>query len=142
MRSPCVLSPRSHPASAPRGLACYPRHRFPGALDTPLQGYPMSTTRRDFIKQAAMLSAAGMLGGLPDVIRRAQAIEPAKGSTFLDAKHVVVLMQENRSFDHAFGPLRGVRGFNDPRAIRLHDGVPVWAQPDSSGRRFLPHRLD
>src|SRR4051812_795741 len=101
-----------------------------------------TTTRRDFIKQAAALSAIGAMGGLPDAIRRAQAIEPAKGSTFLDAKHVVILMQENRSFDHAFGSLRGVRGFNDPRAIRLPDGLPVWAQPDPQGRRFLPHHLD
>src|SRR3954468_24658351 len=102
----------------------------------------MPSSRRDFIKQAALLSATGVLGGFSDVIRRAQAIEPAKGSSFLDAKHVVILMQENRSFDHAFGSLRGVRGFNDPRAIRLDDGTPVWAQPDGAGHRFLPHRLD
>jgi phospholipase C len=82
------------------------------------------------------------MGGFTDAIRRARAIEPAKGTTFLDAKHVVVLMQENRSFDHAFGTLRGVRGFNDPRAIRLHDGSPVWAQPGPDGKRFLPFRLD
>ena len=102
----------------------------------------MPVTRRDFIKQATLLSAAGAMGGFAEAIRRAQAIEPAKGTTFRDAKHVVVLMQENRSFDHAFGTLRGVRGFNDPRAIRLHDGTPVWAQPGRDGRRFLPFRLD
>ena len=102
----------------------------------------MPVTRRDFIKQAALLSAAGAMGGFTDAIRRAQAIEPARGTTFLDAKHVVVLMQENRSFDHAFGTLRGVRGFNDPRAIRLHDGSPVWAQPGPGGKRFLPFRLN
>ena len=47
------------------------------------------------------------------VIRRdsncAAAIEPARSSTFWDAEHVVILMQENRSFDHAFGALRGSR---------------------------------
>src|SRR5580698_1934534 len=31
-----------------------------------------------------------------------------------DIKHVVVLMQENRSFDHYFGAMPGVRGFADP----------------------------
>jgi phospholipase C len=31
-----------------------------------------------------------------------------------DVKHIVVLMQENRSFDHYFGTLSGVRGFSDP----------------------------
>jgi phospholipase C len=102
----------------------------------------MPLTRRDFIKQAALLSAAGAMGGFAETIRRARAIEPAKGTTFLDAKHVVILMQENRSFDHAFGTLRGVRGFNDPRAIRLPDGSPVWAQPAKDASRFLPFRLN
>ena len=51
-------------------------------------------------------------------------------------------MQENRSFDHVFGTLRGVRGFNDPRAITLPDGNPVWVQADAKGQRFVPFRLD
>ena len=42
-------------------------------------------------------------------------------------------MQENRSFDHYFGTLRGVRGFNDPRAITLPSGKPVWFQPKDGG---------
>src|SRR4051794_11192102 len=80
----------------------------------------MTTTRRDFIKQAALLAGAGAAaGGFPESIRRAMAIDPAPGSSFLDAEHVVILMQENRSFDHTYGTLRGVRGFNDPRAITL-----------------------
>ena len=102
----------------------------------------MNSSRRDFIKQAAFLSGLGALGGFPESIRRAMAIEPAGGSTFLDAEHIVILMQENRSFDHTFGTLRGVRGFNDPRAIKLNDGMPVWAQPDAQGKRFLPFRLN
>ena len=36
--------------------------------------------------------------------------------TIDDVEHIVILMQENRSFDHYFGTLRGVRGFGDPRA--------------------------
>ena len=28
-------------------------------------------------------------------------------------EHVVLLMQENRSFDHYYGTLRGVRGYGD-----------------------------
>ena len=55
---------------------------------------------------------------LPDSIKRAVAINPSPGSTYLDAEHVVILMQENRSFDHCFGTVRGARGFNDPRAIQ------------------------
>ena len=88
----------------------------------------MPTSRRDFIKQAAMLSGIGATGLFPESIRRAMAIEPQPGTTYLDAEHIVILMQENRSFDHTFGTLRGVRGFNDPRAITLPDGNPALSR--------------
>ena len=94
-------------------------------------------TRREFFTRTA-----GTLGGLLSAIRRAAAIEPAAGSSVLDAEHVVILMQENRSFDHAYGTLRGVRGFDDPRAVTLPDGFPVWAQANEAGERYLPFRLD
>ena len=45
-------------------------------------------------------------------------------------------MQENRSFDHCYGTLRGVRGFNDPRAVTLPDGNPVWLQTERRGRNL------
>lgn len=45
---------------------------------------------------------------------------------------MVILMQENRSFDHYFGHLNGVRGFNDPRALKRQDGKPVWYQTTST----------
>ena len=96
-------------------------------------------SRRDFLKKAAALAAAG---GLPSAIQKAFAIEPAPGSTFYDAEHVVILMQENRSFDHCFGSLRGVRGFNDPRAVTLPNGNPVWLQSNAAGQTFAPFRLD
>jgi phospholipase C len=48
-----------------------------------------------------------------------------------DVKHVVFLMQENRTFDHYFGTLSGVRGFNDPDAITLSTGRSVFYQPDA-----------
>jgi len=38
-------------------------------------------------------------------------------------------MQENRSFDHYFGTLRGVRGFSDPRPALLPNGNSIWHQP-------------
>lgn len=95
-------------------------------------------SRRDFLKQAAALGAAGFL---PPGVRRAMAINPAPGSTFLDAEHVVILMQENRSFDHCFGTLRGVRGFSDPRAITLPDGLPVWLQTNAAGEVHAPFPL-
>ena len=84
-----------------------------------------TTSRRNFL---FMAGAAGAL--LPGLIDRALAI-PARTSSgsIRDVKHVVVLMQENRSFDHYFGVLNGVRGFGDPRPLRLAGGRTVWAQP-------------
>jgi phospholipase C len=100
-------------------------------------------TRRDFLKFAAMLSGLASISGfVPDSIQQAYAIEPEPGSTWLDAEHIVILMQENRSFDHALGTLRGVRGFNDPRAIRLANGNSVFIQTDASGGSYAPWRLD
>ncbi|MCH5690921.1 hypothetical protein LWM68_45830 [Niabella sp. W65] len=57
-----------------------------------------------------MAGGAGVFSALPGSIQKAIAINPAKGSTFEDAEHIVLLMQENRSFDHCFGALKGVRG--------------------------------
>ncbi len=70
------------------------------------------------------------------------AINPAPGSTYTDAEHVVILMQENRSFDHTFGSLQGVRGFADPRAITLPNGNPVWLQSNAKGETHAPFRLN
>jgi phospholipase C len=99
-------------------------------------------SRRDFLKQAGLLSGGmGALGALSPAILKALGIEPAAGSTFLDAEHVVILMQENRSFDHAFGTLRGVRGFDDPRAMTIPGGNPVWLQTDEQGDTYAPFGL-
>jgi len=45
-----------------------------------------------------------------------------------DIKHIVILMQENRSFDHYFGTLSGVRGFSDPNVLKNSNGTPVFDQ--------------
>jgi phospholipase C len=103
----------------------------------------MSDTRRDFLKKAALLSGAASLSQLlPESIQRALAINPAEGSTWRDAEHIVILMQENRSFDHALGTLRGVRGYNDPRAIELPNRNLVWLQSNAEGQTYAPFRLD
>lgn len=99
--------------------------------------------RREFIKKAALLSGAtGMSALIPEAILKAMSINPPAGTTYMDAEHVVVLMQENRSFDHCYGMLQGVRGFNDPRAIRLPDGNPVWFQSNKHGETYAPFRLN
>lgn len=95
------------------------------------------------MKLAALMSGVvGVSGIFPDVIDRAYAISPDPGTTWLDAEHIVILMQENRSFDHAYGVLRGVRGYNDPRAIRLPNGNSVFVQTDKAGQSYAPWRLD
>ncbi|MCO5234714.1 MAG: phospholipase C, phosphocholine-specific [Chitinophagaceae bacterium] len=100
-------------------------------------------SRRDFIKKAALLSGgAGLLSGLPPSIQRAFAINPEAGTTYLDAEHVVFLMQENRSFDHSYGTLQGVRGFNDPRAISLPNKNKVWLQTNARGETYVPFRMN
>jgi len=100
-------------------------------------------TRREFLRKSLLLSGAtGLATVMPASIQKALAIDPAPGSTFLDAEHIVILMQENRSFDHAFGSLQGVRGFNDPRAVTLPDQKPVWFQTDATGKTYAPFRLN
>jgi phospholipase C len=100
-------------------------------------------SRREFLKKAALVSGGtGLFQGLPASVQRALAIDPVAGSTYLDAEHVVILMQENRSFDHCYGSLNGVRGFKDPRVITLPDGDPVWFQKNAEGEAYAPFRLN
>lgn len=95
------------------------------------------------MKKASLLAGAtAMINLLPESIQRALAIDAPAGSTYLDAEHIVFLMQENRSFDHCYGSMRGVRGFNDPRAMRLPNGLPVWFQTDQDNKSYGPFRLD
>src|SRR5579862_6598375 len=97
----------------------------------------MSVERRDFLK---LLTTAAASAAFPASIARALAL-PANNrtGTIEDVEHIVILMQENRSFDHYFGTLRGVRGFGDPRAVKLPSGEPVWNQPNGTGK-VLPFR--
>jgi phospholipase C len=88
----------------------------------------MSPDRRTFLK---FLSTAAASSAFPASIARALAI-PANDRTgsIQDVEHIVFMMQENRAFDHYFGTLRGVRGFGDPRAVKLPSGKNVFHQPD------------
>src|ERR1700753_3504321 len=60
----------------------------------------------------------------------------------MDSEHIVILMQENRSFDHCYGTLQGVRGYNDPRAIDLPNKNKVWLQSNAEGETYAPFHLD
>lgn len=99
--------------------------------------------RREFIKKAALLAgSAGLANMLPASVQKALSINPDPGTTWKDAEHIVLLMQENRSFDHCFGTLQGVRGFNDPRAIKLPNNNKVWLQTNAKGETYAPFRLN
>ncbi|MFE7751958.1 phosphocholine-specific phospholipase C [Streptomyces sp. NPDC057428] len=97
--------------------------------------------RRFFTLGGGALGAAAAASLLPPSLQAAMAAQPqqATGSGGLaDIRHVVILMQENRSFDHYFGMLRGVRGFGDRNAIELPSGGPVFEQPGPLGTPVLP----
>jgi phospholipase C len=86
--------------------------------------------RRTFVASAAAVAgAAGLAGVLPENLARAATLAP-KRFDLSQVKHLVFQMQENRSFDHYFGTFPGARGFNDPTAMRLPNGRPVFQQPD------------
>jgi phospholipase C len=89
-----------------------------------------AVSRRRFLQLAGGSVAATMLS---DSIARALAI-PANRTTrtLKDVEHIVVLMQENRSFDHYYGVMRGVRGFGDPHPVTLPSGKPVWYQAEGA----------
>lgn len=104
----------------------------------------MTTSRRKFIHGAAQSGmAAAALTAFPPSIRKALAI-PAhhETGTIKDVKHVVILMQENRAFDHYFGTLKGIRGFGDRFTIPQPGGRSVWEQLDFNGNPVLPYHLD
>jgi phospholipase C len=104
-------------------------------------------TRRNFLKMAAA-SAGGLaaISALPPAIRQALATPAATVNGDLsDVQHIVIFMQENRSFDHYYGSLRGVRGFGDRVPAPLPGGTrDVWHQPYSGNTDgyLLPFRMD
>ena len=84
--------------------------------------------RREFLQLVGMGSAAAVLNN-PSIAKALTIPANFKTGTIRDVEHVVILMQENNSFDEVFGTLRGVRGFSDPRAVKQKNGNPVFLQP-------------
>ena len=104
-------------------------------------------TRRRLLSSAAA-GAGGVLASslLPPALASAAAQGPRRGR-INDVKHVVIHMQENRSFDHYFGTLGGVAGFGDPNALVQTDpnppfnavqGKSIFYQVDPGQRRQPP----
>jgi phospholipase C len=102
-------------------------------------------TRRRLLGTAARLAAlAAASSFLPPSIRRVLAEDAPPQGSLQDVKHIVLLMQENRSFDHYYGTLAGVRGFDDAEAMKLPNGKSVFFQPDPQNPNgyLLPFHLD
>lgn len=93
---------------------------------------PEMSRRRTLALGTGAFGAAAAGSLLPPSLRAALAAEPPAGG-LRAVRHVVILMQENRSFDHYFGMLRGVRGFGDRNAVELPSGRPVFEQPGPLG---------
>lgn len=105
---------------------------------------PSPITRRRLLGSAAGLATAAAASLMPPNLRRALAEGPPGKGSLKDIKHVVLLMQENRSFDHYFGTMAGVRGFGDEKALTLPNGKSVLYQPDpvNPAGYLLPFHLD
>jgi phospholipase C len=108
----------------------------------------MTLDRRHFLRTVA--TAAGSTAALtafPPAIARALAIAANnRTGTLQDVEHIVCLMQENRSFDHYFGSMPGVRGFADPFPIPvpntdLLQGRTVWYQRNDAATGSNPKVL-
>lgn len=92
-----------------------------------------SLSRRGFLTAGAGAAAAVAAASLlPPSLQRALAT-PVRPGGIDSIEHVVLLMQENRSFDHYYGMLRGVRGFGDPNSLTLRGGPSVFEQPGPNG---------
>ena len=103
-------------------------------------------TRRELLKLGCATAAAelgalilhgcgGAGGGSPSV-----PPGPTACSKLTDIQHVVILIQENRSFDHYFGSYRGVRGFSD-QSMAFHQPDPANTADPPIGK-LLPFHLD
>ena len=127
-------SPAVRPASTLRVVGC--SGRFRRGIRLRREGAFMSSfSRRGFLKASAALPAALLL---EQSIARAVSLPANRAhGSIEDVEHIVVLMQENRSFDSYYATLRGVRGFGDPHPAKLAPGKDVWHQSDGT-REVLP----
>jgi phospholipase C len=118
------------------------------SVDTGAETPPESLSR-DGLSRRGFLKALGVVGAGVTASTRLTSVSSAHSEakvadgahyvmpegftgTMADLKHVVVLMQENRSFDHYYGELAGVRGFYDKQALQFQNGNSVFLQPDSA----------
>ena len=94
-------------------------------------------TRRELLGAGAAVGAGlaldPLLRRLPAIAAKPKPVTPGK---LTDIEHVIIMIQENRSFDHYFGTLRGVRGFGDTK------NRDSFAQKDRNGKLHYPFHID
>jgi phospholipase C len=92
----------------------------------------MSVNRRDFLRKAASVSAATLASTLAEAKPQVRAFENLLPSPALSGiEHVVVVMMENRSFDHLLGWM--------PNANGRQAGL---SYPDTNGNLQSTQRLN
>jgi phospholipase C len=102
-------------------------------------------TRRQALRAGGALGTTALLSN--SLIAKALAAPP-RCRSLRDIEHAVMLIQENRSFDHYFGSYRGVTGFADPNVVQNTDGsgLSIFAQPGYpggfDGDHLYPFHLD
>ena len=109
-------------------------------------------SRREVLVGGVALGVGAAFGKTGLTSRQGRLIEAALagggGGSLGDIEHIVILMQENRSFDHYYGTLPGVRGFNDTEAYRSYprgpstDPTTVFSQTMVSGSQVLYQLAD
>ncbi len=105
---------------------------------------PFLTRRRLLRTGAQMASLTAATSLMPANVRKLLAQGPSRNGSLRDIKHVVLLMQENRSFDHYYGMMAGVRGFGDAAALKQADGKSIFYQNDPENPKgyLLPFHLN
>ena len=132
-----------------------PREHAHGATGSQQPGrlFAPGLSRRRFLQYTGLGTAAAAAVGIgagpaAGAVERSAAASTALpqgfSGTIRDIKHVVILMQENRSFDHYFGTLRGVRGFGDKQILTYPNRTNIFQQPDTARSDLgylLPYKL-
>jgi phospholipase C len=109
---------------------------------------PHHWSRRQFLGAGSAAAAAALLaacgGSKGSGSATATSGAPTTGSSLNDVDHVVILFQENRSFDQYFGTRKNVRGFGDPNITQTTQGRPIWYQANAEDPDgyVLPYLID
>src|SRR3984893_8940652 len=101
-------------------------------------------SRRDVLKSGVLAGAGLATGFSPMALMRALATGGSTCGQLTDIEHVIILIQENRSFDHYFGRYKGVRGFDDQSIDRavFAQGYLRSDEPMTVPDPLFPYHID